>query len=79
MVRREAPTHDHFHCAPGLCTRTLACQVNSLVRVSRRVARDHYANIRARRRVPQSVAGRHLRAITLRGATFPLAVGPAAN
>jgi len=47
MVRPKAPTGVRFHCAQGLDTRTLARQVNSLVRVTRRVAGRHYASIRA--------------------------------
>jgi hypothetical protein len=37
-----------------LNTRTLAWMLDSLVRVSRRAAYDHYASVRARRRVPRS-------------------------
>ena len=43
----EAPTCVHFHCACGLATHTLAPNLDSLVRVSRRVAGGHYASILA--------------------------------
>ena len=42
-----ALTSVHFHCADGLDTQTLAQTLDSLVRVSRRVARGHYASILA--------------------------------
>ena len=40
----------HFHCAQGFSTRTLARLIDSLVRVSRRAAYDHYANVLAEAR-----------------------------
>ena len=42
------PTSVRFHCADGFDTRTLAWMLDSLVRVSRRVAYDHYASVRAK-------------------------------
>ena len=48
MVRPEGgPTSVHFHYAYGFDTRTLAQMLDSLVRVSRRVACDHYASVLA--------------------------------
>jgi hypothetical protein len=44
------PTSVRFHCADGFDTRTLAWMLDSLVRVSRRVAYDHYASVRAEAR-----------------------------
>ena len=48
------PTSVRFHFADGFDTRTLAWMLDSLVRVSRRVAYNHYASVRAKRRVPRS-------------------------
>ena len=45
MVRLAAPTSVHFHYAHGFYTQTLAQMLDSLVRVSRRVACCHYASI----------------------------------
>jgi hypothetical protein len=47
---KGAPTSIRFHCADGFNTRTLAWMLDSLVRVSRRVAYDHYASVRAEAR-----------------------------
>ena len=47
---RGALTSVRFHCAHGFDTRTLAWMLDSLVRVSRRAAYDHYASIRAEAR-----------------------------
>ncbi len=46
-LRKRVPTSVRFHCAYGFDTRTLAWMLDSLVRVSRRVAYDHYASVRA--------------------------------
>jgi hypothetical protein len=46
-VRGSHPEGFHFHCAVGFDTLTLAAVLDSLVRVSRRDADDHYASIRA--------------------------------
>src|ERR1700712_5173189 len=43
-------TSVHFHYAYGFCTQTLAKMFHSLVRVSRRVAYNHYASILAEAR-----------------------------
>ncbi len=49
MVRPGGvPTSVHFHCAHGFSTQTLARLVDSLVRVSRRAASNHYASIQAK-------------------------------
>jgi hypothetical protein len=58
-------TSVHFHYAHGFDTQTLAQMLDSLVRVSRRVAHDHYASILAGAR--SSVQAGHMapRAITL--------------
>jgi len=63
----RVPTSVHFHCARGFDTQRLASFDNSLVRVSRRVADDHYASILAGAR--SSVPAGHMvrRAITLPG------------
>src|SRR2546422_3139074 len=45
--RGRDPTSVRFHCAYGFDTQTLAWMLDSLVRVSRRVACNHYASIRA--------------------------------
>ena len=48
--KKGVPTSVRFHCAHGFDTRTLAWMLDSLVRVSRRVAYDHYASVRAEAR-----------------------------
>ena len=51
MVHPEGvPTSVHFHYAYGFDTQTLAQMLDSLVRVSRRVADNHYAIILAEAR-----------------------------
>ena len=65
MVRREAPTYAHFHYARGLATRTLAQNLDSLVRVSRRVADDHYASVLAEARSSAPGGGMPQGAVTL--------------
>src|SRR3954447_269624 len=54
----DAPklTYVHFHYACGFYTQTLAQNLDSLVRVSRRVADDHYASVLAERK-PRSPRG----------------------
>ena len=52
--RKRAPTSVHFHYAHGFDAQTLARLLHSLVRVSRRVAGNHYASILAVRRGPRS-------------------------
>ena|SRR5262245_4507042 len=52
--RRGAPASVHFHCAYGLDTQTLAQTLDSLVRVSRRVAWNHFASVLGTR--PQTSA-----------------------
>jgi hypothetical protein len=47
---QRVPTSVRFHFAYGFDTRTLAWMLDSLVRVSRRVAYDHYASVRAEAR-----------------------------
>jgi hypothetical protein len=39
------PSLSHFHCALEFATQILAYMLDSLVRVSRRVAEDHFVNI----------------------------------
>src|SRR6187551_602985 len=58
-------TSVHFHYAYGFNTQTLAAVFNSLVRVSRRVACNHYASILAEARSSVPVGGIAPRAITL--------------
>jgi hypothetical protein len=53
MVRQKAPTCYRFRYAQGFGTRALAQTLDSLVRVSRRVAYCHYASTLARRRGPR--------------------------
>ena len=53
MVHLAVPTSVHFHSAHGFYTQTLAQMLDSLVRVSRRVAYCHYASVRVERG-PQS-------------------------
>ena len=43
----------HFRCALGFSTQTLAGMLDSLVRVSRRVAQSHYASILGTPRGPK--------------------------
>ena len=45
MMRNKALTSVHFHYASGFDTQTLAQMLDSLVRVTRRAASNHYANI----------------------------------
>jgi hypothetical protein len=47
MVHPRVPTSVYFHYAQGFDTLTLAQMLDSLVRVSRRAADDHYASILA--------------------------------
>ena len=47
---REVPASVHFHYAYGFDTQTLAQMLDSLVRVSRRAAYNHYASILAEAR-----------------------------
>jgi hypothetical protein len=61
----RAPTSVHFHYAHGFCTQTLAQMLDSLVRVSRRVADDHYASILAGARSSVRAGRIAPRAITL--------------
>ena len=76
MVRRAAPTSVHFHCARGFYTHTLAQMLDSLVRVSRRVADGHYASILAGR-VPRLGRGYWATGYnTPGGATFPGPLSP---
>ena len=48
--KKGVPTSVRFHYAHGFDTRTLAWMLDSLVRVSRRVAYDHYASVHAEAR-----------------------------
>ena len=54
----------HFHCASGLCTQILAYTSDSLVRVSRRVNKNHFVSITTTQYLAQAVpscqAGRTL-------------------
>ena len=61
MVHLTVPTSVHFHYAYGFCTQTLAQMLDSLVRVSRRVACDHYASILERRGPQSGLAALHPR------------------
>jgi hypothetical protein len=45
----------HFHCASGFCTQILAYMLDSLVRVSRRVDKNHLVNIPISLSVPALV------------------------
>jgi hypothetical protein len=73
---REALTYVHFHFACGFCTQTLALMLDSLVRVSRRVASNHYASILAERepRSPQKYFATGYN--TPKRATFPKPLTP---
>src|SRR5690606_39227501 len=61
----RGPTSVHFHFAQGFYTRALAQLLASLVRVSRRVAKDHYASILAEARSSVPAGGIVTLAITL--------------
>lgn len=50
MLHLADRTYVHFHYAHGFATQTLAYMLDSLVRVSRRAADNHYANILAEAR-----------------------------
>ena len=67
MVRPGAPTSVHLHCAPGVDARALARMLDSLVRVSRRVAGNHYASILAGARSSAPGDGVTRRAVTVPG------------
>ena len=72
MVRQKAPTRYRFRYAQGFGTRALARTLDSLVRVSRRVAYCHYASTLAKKARPSARAGRiRPRATIPRGAEFP--------
>ena len=58
-------TSIHFHYAYGFYTQTLAQMLDSLVRVSRRVAYNHYASILAKARSSVPIGCMALKAITL--------------
>ena len=58
-------TSVHFHCAYGFDAQILAQMVDSLVRVSRRAACHHYANIRAEARSSVPAGCMAPRAITV--------------
>ena len=60
MVHLAVPTSVHFHYAHGFYTQTLAQMLDSLVRVSRRVACNHYASILAMRGPQSRVAALRL-------------------
>jgi hypothetical protein len=62
-------TSVHFHYAYGFNTQTLALYINSLVRVSRRVAYNHYASILAEARSSVPAGCIAPRAITVAEAT----------
>ncbi len=66
----EAPTYVHFHYAYGFYTQTLAQTLDSLVRVSRRAAYNHYASILDLRRSPQSQLAVFPQAIILTEASY---------
>ena len=59
MLHLADRTYVHFHYAHGFATQTLAYMLDSLVRVSRRVADDRNASILAEAR--SSVPSRALR------------------
>ncbi len=71
MMQPKLLTSVHFHYAHGFDTQTLAKLVDSLIRVSRRVADSHYASILANARASVPAGRMTPRAITLRRATFP--------
>ena len=71
------PTSVHFHSARGFDTQTLAWMLDSLVRVSRRVADDHCASILAEARSSVPAGGMTPGAITLpEGSHVPRAFLP---
>ena len=79
MLHLADRTYVHFHYACGFDTQTLAQNLDSLVRVSRRVAGGHYASILAER-VPRSPAGHGaLGYNTPERATFLGPLSPAEN
>ena len=47
----------HFHCASGFCTQILAHMSDSLVRVSRRVSKNHFVSITITQYLTQAVQG----------------------
>ena len=63
-VHPKVPASVHFHYAPGLDTQTLAQMLDSLVRVSRRAAYNHYASILAEARSSVQAGSIPRRAIT---------------
>ena len=77
MVHLAVPTSVHFHYACGLYTQTLAQMLDSLVRVTRRAAYDHYASILAEARSSVQTGGMTLQAITLsEGSHIPIIFFP---
>jgi hypothetical protein len=66
-VRPRAPASVHSHCAHGFYARTLARMLDSLVRVSRRAAHDHYASVLAEARSSVPAGRIPRRAVTLPG------------
>jgi hypothetical protein len=70
MVHPRVPTSVHFHCAHGFDTQTLARLIDSLVRVSRRAAYDHYASVLAGARTSVRAGRIAPRAITLPGGGY---------
>ena len=61
---KGVPTSVHFHCASGFDAQTLAQMLDSLVRVSRRVACGHYASILAEARASVRAGAVAPRAVT---------------
>jgi hypothetical protein len=64
-VHPKVPASVHFHYAHGFDTQTLAQMLDSLVRVSRRAAYNHYASILAEARTSVQAGRIARRAITL--------------
>jgi hypothetical protein len=64
-VHPKVPASVHFHCACGFDAQTLAWMLDSLVRVSRRAASDHYAGVLAEARTSVRAGRIAPRAVTL--------------
>ena len=71
MVHQKAPTCFRFRFAQGFGTRALAQTLDSLVRVSRRVAHCHYASTLAEARSSAGAGRIQPQATTPRRAEFP--------
>ena len=66
MLHLADGTYVHFHYAHGFATQTLAYMLDSLVRVSRRVDRNHFVNILLRYKISSTIISLYKQPYTVR-------------